>query len=100
MKTNLILLILVVAISAGPVRSLTDGSVRQTGIDRGRASEIARDDASKVYRSLEPYTIVVSETRKRWLVKFKLRDGALNGGGPEYVISKKSGKILKKTYWQ
>jgi len=68
-------------------------------VTRDQAVEIAKKDAIVAYKNLEPYEIVVSESKKRWRVIFKLKEG-LMGGGPEYVISKKTGKILKKKYWQ
>jgi hypothetical protein len=75
----------------------------QTRIDRMQAIEIARRDAMdiKVYgTTLEDYEVVVRETKKRWLIDFELNNKGHKGGGPQYEISKKTGKILKVIYWQ
>lgn len=100
MNTYLLKLMTLIVIAASLFDASFARSNHQSEADRDRAVAIAKEDASKVYRSLEPYEILVSESSKRWFVKFKLKDKTLNGGGPEYVISKKTGKIIKKRYWQ
>lgn len=72
---------------------------KETCITKEHAIEIAKKDAIIAYKNLESFEIVVSESKKKWYIQFQLEKG-LDGGGPEYVISKKTGKILKKTYWQ
>jgi len=72
---------------------------KETCIIKEQAIEIAKKDAIIAYKDIKSFEIVVSESKKKWYIKFQLEKG-LDGGGPEYVISKKTGKILKKTYWQ
>jgi hypothetical protein len=67
---------------------------------REEAIAIATKDAQKVYRSFEPYEIITVENRLTWHIRFTLKNKVLDGGGPEYFISKRTGRIKKKIYWQ
>ena len=67
--------------------------------DRDGAVAIAKKDAIAAYDSLAPYDLAVCELTKVWIVVYSLKEG-LNGGGPEYVIDKRTGRILDKKYYQ
>jgi hypothetical protein len=69
-------------------------------IDKEAAISVAREDAVKVYGSLERFDVYTLETKTVWHVIFELKNERLNGGGPEYVISKRTGMILDKKYNQ
>jgi len=68
-------------------------------VDRRQAIAIARKDSRKAYRSLTMYQVVVCELSSAWVVVFS-PEAKLDGGGPEYVISKRTGDILDKRYYQ
>ena len=72
----------------------------QVKINKEKAVRLAKLDAEKHYDNLSIYQIEVRETSSKWLIDFVLKNKSLNGGGPLYIISKKSGKILKKVYEQ
>lgn len=69
-------------------------------IDKGKALEIANEDASKVYRDLSRYEISIDEVKGDWQVKYLLKDRSMLGGGPYYIISSQTGEILLKKYYQ
>ena len=71
-----------------------------TMIDKEKAVSIAKEDAIKAYGLLDDYNIILCEQTHVWRVIFELKDPGLNGGGPEYVIDKKTGRILHKRYYQ
>src|SRR5437588_4151581 len=56
------------------------------GIGKDQAVAIASEDASKSGKSLAPFHVIACELVRTWLIVF-------DGGGPEYVIDKSSGKI-------
>ena len=68
-------------------------------IDRNEAMAIAKKDAKKAYGSLVRYQVIVCELSKAWIVIYSL-DPRFDGGGPEYVINKRTGDILDKRYYQ
>jgi len=71
----------------------------RTGVNtREEAIALARKDAVKVHSSLNEYKIVVGELQKAWRVVFALEDST--GGGPAYVIDKRTGKIIQKIEYQ
>lgn len=69
-------------------------------VSQEAAISIAKADANQVYRSLEQYNIVTYKEAKMWRVIFELKDPGLDGGGPEYLIDKETGKILHKAYYK
>ena len=69
----------------------------EAAINRETAVRIAKEDARQAY-TLKDYNIGIYEQPKTWRVVFKLRDPGLDGGGPDYLIDKKTGKILNATY--
>ncbi len=64
------------------------------------ALKIARTDAERVYRNLSPYRISVVLESDGWQVDYVLKDAALQGGGPHYLIDEQTGDILSKRYEQ
>src|SRR5712692_2868949 len=58
------------------------------GISGEQAVAIANDDAGKSHKSLAAFHVIPCELVRTWLVIF-------DGGGPEYVIDKTSGKIIR-----
>jgi len=72
---------------------------RWSSITEDEAINISQKDAVAVYRSLEPHNVVTCELAKAWRIIYDLSP-TLNGGGPNYVVDKWTGKILYKTYTQ
>jgi len=68
-------------------------------IDREKAITIASKDAVSAYGSKAAFDLTLCELTNVWRVIYSPRKG-LNGGGPEYVIDKTTGKILDKKYYQ
>lgn len=60
-----------------------------TGISKKRAIAIANKDALTKYRSLKDFKIVPCEQVRFWRVVY-------DGGGPEYVIDKLTGRIIRR----
>lgn len=65
-----------------------------------QALRVARLDAEKAYRDLTPYRISLALESDGWHVDYVLKDPALNGGGPRYVIDAATGAIVSKQYEQ
>jgi hypothetical protein len=61
---------------------------------------IAQADASRVHRDLSTYRIQLLLEDDGWHVDYELRNPALKGGGPHYVIDAHTGAILSKRYEQ
>lgn len=57
------------------------------GAHKEQALAIANERAQKTYNSLKPFKVVACETARTWIIIY-------DNGGPEYVISKPSGRIL------
>ncbi|MFL5340066.1 MAG: hypothetical protein ACJ8F7_07935 [Gemmataceae bacterium] len=62
--------------------------------------KIARLDAERAYRDLTPYRIAIVLEADGWHVDYQLKNTALSGGGPHYVIDPTTGAILVKRYEQ
>lgn len=73
---------------------------RQTRLSPDEALKVARSDAEKVYRDLSGYRITISLEDTGWRVDYELKDAALQGGGPHYLIDPFTGSILEKRYEQ
>ncbi len=71
-----------------------------TLIDKEKALEIANNDAQKAYRDLSIYNIKAELIGEKWHIDYNLSDPKMLGGGPHYVISAKTGKILSYKYEQ
>ena len=64
------------------------------------ALKIARTDAEQVYRDLSLYRISVVLEADGRQVDYALKDSALQGGGPHYLIDATTGDIVSKRYEQ
>jgi len=74
--------------------------VIQLAADEHYAIQITTADAMSTYRDRSLYRVEVRETKSNWYIDFKLKSRTLNAGGPAYIVGKRTGKILKRTYWQ
>ena len=68
-------------------------------INKQKALEIARQDASTAYREMGHFKPSVNFQDGQWIVNFTSVHAQESGGGPSYVISK-TGEILSKQYGQ
>lgn len=64
-------------------------TVRLQGITKEQAIVIAQKDARRSYKSLGRFRVVACELSLFWRIIF-------DGGGPEYVVDKKSGLIRRR----
>ncbi len=71
-----------------------------TMIDKNRAIEISKKDATLVYGDLSVYEIQAHLEKDRWIVEYLLKDKNSVGGGPHYVISATDGKIISFKFYQ
>jgi hypothetical protein len=69
-------------------------------ITKEKALEIASENASLYYRDLSVYVITVQILNDNWKVDYELKDGNLDGGGPHYTISGKTGEIIESHFDQ
>lgn len=69
-------------------------------ITKEKAIEIANSDASLYYRDLSVYNIEAKLIDSNWKIDYELKDTMLDGGGPHYVISGKTGKIIESHFYQ
>ena len=77
--------------TTAPMKSMTsypDSIVKIKGIGKTAAIEIAKENAFKTDKSLQTFSIVACEEVLFWRIIF-------DGSGVEYVIDKKSGRIMK-----
>src|SRR5262245_3865178 len=65
-------------------------------IDETAARAIAQQDAVQVYRDLSIYRVKAELKAGNWHVDYELEGDAVAGGGPHYIISGKTGEILKR----
>lgn len=63
--------------------------VKLEGITKEAAVDIANEEMTKDYQSPSAFNVVVCEQSLFWRVIY-------DGGGPEYVIDKTSGRIIRK----
>jgi hypothetical protein len=68
-------------------------------ISKQKALEIARKDASGVYRNMGFFKPSVDFKDGHWVVNFTSVNSRHAGGGPKYVINK-AGEIVSKRYEQ
>ncbi len=73
---------------------------QETVISKETAILIAKGDALREYNKLSDYDITVEDQPNAWRIVFKLKDPGMVGGGPDYLIDKKTGKILKAAYYK
>jgi hypothetical protein len=70
---------------------------KEAAIEKETAILIAKGDAIENY-TLSAYNIIAEEQPGGWRIVFELKDPGVKGGGPDYLIDKKTGKILHATY--
>lgn len=71
----------------------------ETAVSKETAVLIAKGDASQAY-TLSAYDIRTYEQSTAWRVVFELKEPGVDGGGPDYLIDKETGKILSATYYK
>ena len=107
MKTILIILLACTPTRSGYLReelNIHKGFADQTTqqktdlveIDKAAAAQIAKEHAEQTYGSLQAYSIVLCEQDVFWRVLFEPKDVAVNHFGMQYVLSRRSGQILKQ----
>ena len=64
------------------------------------ALEIAQKDAEKSYKDLSIFKVTILLKNENWQIDYDLKDEHLQGGGPHYIISEKTGEIISKRYEQ
>ena len=69
-------------------------------IDKAAVLEIAQKNASFVYRDLSVYEVRATLQDNQWFVDYEFKDKTLDGGGPHFVISAETGKILSYRFDQ
>lgn len=69
-------------------------------LDRNTILKIAENDAKSVYKDLSIYKVKTTLRKDLWYVDYELSNPQMLGGGPHYVISAKTGKILSYRYEQ
>ena len=82
-----------------PVSAANEKSTSKSELNKEDAVAVAKKDGMEGYGSLASYDLVVCELAKVWIVVFFPKEG-MDGGGPEYVVDKASGRILDKKYYQ
>jgi hypothetical protein len=80
-------------------RRLPSGSKNLDEIDRNRAISVAKEDAIK-HGPIEDYDVVAFDEREFWHVVFSLKNKELAGGGPDYLIDKRTGKVVERKVYQ
>jgi len=69
-------------------------------VDQEEALKIANDDARKQYRDLSVYDVKIELDDGNWKIDYELKDKHSQGGGPHYLISSETGKIVSRRYEQ
>jgi hypothetical protein len=69
-------------------------------IDKDEALKIAKTDAARQYRDLSVYDVMIELNNGNWKVDYELKDKDSQGGGPHYLISITTGKIVSFRYEQ
>ena len=95
----LVLLLVCCACGTRQKETISASSSPEAVISKDTATLIARRDAFHDY-DLSEYDVRVEEQPSAWKVVFKLKDRNRFGGGPEYQIDKKTGKILHVAYYK
>jgi hypothetical protein len=69
-------------------------------IDEKEAIALATKNAATAYSDLSIYDIQAKLDSGIWHVDFMLKNKEMNGGGPHYKISEKTGKIISAVFEQ
>jgi hypothetical protein len=72
---------------------------RAGSIDKRAAINLTKSDAVRAYSSIDRFKITACELPDAWRIIYEL-EGDVSGGGPDYVVDKKTQKILYKKYNQ
>ncbi|HEX3145420.1 MAG TPA: hypothetical protein VHQ64_15715 [Pyrinomonadaceae bacterium] len=80
----------------GALNQPKDGSPQTS---KETAIDVAQKDATRQYGDLKRFTLTVCKLQQAWRVIYAPASH-LNGGGPEYLIDKRSPRILDKKYYQ
>ena len=77
-------------------------STKQLGAvtTKEEAIQVAREDAERVFRDLDPYRFEAQVEQGNWHVELQLKNPEAQGGGASYVISSVDGHIISKKYYQ
>ena len=65
-----------------------------------RALAIVQGDATKAYRDLSGYRVMLALEADGWHIDYELKDPRQKGGGPHYIVDAATGVILSKRYEQ
>jgi len=84
--------------SRPPAKPLTNADAVHTAIAQADAISIANKDAAGAY-DLSNQRLTVCELKNFWRIIYA-PPTQLHGGGPEYLIDKKTGRITDKKYSQ
>jgi hypothetical protein len=84
--------------SKRPLETL-NAMTTEPGISQDTAILIAKGDSCGNY-AFEKYDIHVYDEQTAWHLVFELKDSGVHGGGPDYLIEKRTGKILHVTYYK
>uniref|UniRef100_UPI0040578729 hypothetical protein n=1 Tax=Candidatus Electrothrix sp. TaxID=2170559 RepID=UPI0040578729 len=69
-------------------------------IDKEEALRVAHKDAKMIYKDFSIYDIKAELKDGKWYVDYEINVKNMLGGGPHYVISAETGKILSYRYEQ
>jgi uncharacterized membrane protein YkoI len=69
-------------------------------VDKQAALKIAHDDATKQYRDLSAFDVMIELDQGNWKIDYELKNKESEGGGPHYLISSETGAILSRRYEQ
>ena len=72
----------------------------QPAVPCDQALHVAHQDAERAYRDLTDFRISLSLEADGWHIDYELKNQALNGGGPHYIIDAHTGAIIAKRYEQ
>ncbi len=69
-------------------------------ISKDSILKIAEINAKTAYNDLSIYNVKAVLKEEKWFIDYELSDPEMNGGGPHYVISAKTGEIISFRYEQ
>jgi hypothetical protein len=82
-----------------PAGGSKENASSTSNINKEDAIAMAKKDGVGAYDSLATYDLTVCDLTNVWIIVFSPKEN-MDGGGPEYVIDKRAGKILDKRYYQ
>lgn len=87
-------------IVAGDRKATSHIEEKEMKVDKHEALKIANADASEQYRDLSLYDAIIELKDRNWKIDYELKDKRSQGGGPHYVISSETGRIISRRYEQ